>query len=192
MYNKTSNNNNWSQDAYIKAWDFATLAHHGQTYGGPIEGQRIDYINHVGSVAMELIWALNGSPELNGNLGVQCALLHDVIEDTEHTYDQVKSEFGEAVANGVMALTKDESLSTKREQMIDSLNRIKQQPLEVWMVKLSDRITNLSAPPAYWSAEKRNNYKEEAVLILDQLGGANDLLAKRINQRIDEYAKYIN
>jgi len=40
---------NWSQDVYLKAWDFATIAHQGQTYAGPIAGQRIDYINHIGS-----------------------------------------------------------------------------------------------------------------------------------------------
>jgi len=184
--------NNWSQDIYVKAWDFATIAHHGQTYGGPAEGQRIDYINHIGSVAMELIWALHSSTQLNGDLGIQCALLHDTIEDTEVTYDNIKSEFGSEVANGVLALTKNETLSTKREQMLDSLLRIKEQPIEVWMVKLADRITNLSAPPAYWDKEKRINYREEAILILNELGPANKLLSERISQRIEDYTKFLD
>lgn len=76
---------NWNQDIYIKAWDFATIAHHGQTYGGPKEGQRIEYINHIGSVAMELIWALSQTTDIDGSLAIQCALLHDTIEDTAVT-----------------------------------------------------------------------------------------------------------
>ncbi len=183
---------NWSQDTYVKAWDFATIAHHGQTYGGPVEGQRIDYINHIGSVAMELMWALGQSDNVDGDLSIQCALLHDVIEDTESTYEQVKSEFGAAVADGVSALTKNESLSTKLEQMKDSLDRIKQQPKAVWMVKLADRITNLSAPPAYWNREKRINYQSEAQLILAQLGSANELLASRLASRIQSYQVFID
>lgn len=112
---------NWSQDVYVKAWNFATMAHEGQTYGGPIEGQRIPYINHIGSVAMELICGLNSDPSLNGNLAIQCVLLHDTIEDTHVDFEAIKKEFGIKVAEGVQALTKDESLPTKSEQISDSL-----------------------------------------------------------------------
>jgi len=184
--------NNWSQDIYIKAWDFASLAHYGQTYGGPAAGQQIDYINHIGSVAMELIWALNCSEDVNGDLAIQCALLHDTIEDTDVTYEQVKYEFGQCVADGVLALSKDDSLPSKREQMIDSLARIKEQPKEVWMVKLADRITNLSMPPENWDREKRLNYRDEAVLILNELGAVSKLLADRISKRISEYTSFID
>ena len=182
---------NWSQDVYVKAWDFATLAHHGQTYGGPVEGQQFDYINHVGSVAMELIWALNNTPEADGNLAIQCALLHDTIEDTEVTYEQVASIFGTDLAEGVKALTKNESLPTKHEQMLDSLERIKMQPVEIWMVKLADRITNLSAPPFDWTKEKKIKYREEALLIHSELHTANSHLSERLISRIDNYQKYI-
>lgn len=175
---------NWSQDVYVKAWEFATLAHHGQTYGGPVEGQQFDYINHIGSVAMELIWALNNTPEADGNLAIQCALLHDTIEDTDATYEQVASIFGTGVAEGVKALTKN-------EQMLDSLERIKMQPVEIWMVKLADRITNLSAPPFYWTKEKKTKYREEALLIHSELHTANRHLSERLISRIDSYQNYI-
>ncbi|MES2825682.1 MAG: HD domain-containing protein [Pseudomonadota bacterium] len=182
---------NWTQDVFVKAWDFATLAHHGQTYGGPVEGQKFDYINHIGSVAMELMWALNNTPTANGNLAIQCALLHDTLEDTQVTYEEVVAIFGQDVADGVRALTKDETLSTKHEQMVDSLQRIKMQPVEVWMVKLADRITNLSAPPFYWSKAKKINYREEALLIHKELHAANSALSERLLSRIDSYQHYI-
>jgi (p)ppGpp synthase/HD superfamily hydrolase len=182
---------NWSQDIYVKAWDFATLAHQGQTYGGPVEGQKFEYINHVGSVAMELIWALNNTPDVDANLAIQCALLHDTLEDTKVTYDELLSTFGKSVADGVLALTKNESLATKQEQMIDSLNRIKMQPVEVWMVKLADRITNLSAPPFYWTKEKKISYREEALLIHKELHTANSFLSERFIYRLNTYQDYI-
>lgn len=182
---------NWSQDVFVKAWDFATLAHQGQTYGGPVEDQQYDYINHIGSVAMELMWALHGTPEADGNLAIQCALLHDTLEDTDVTYEEVVSLFGKSVADGVNALTKNESLPTKHEQMMDSLTRIKMQPVEIWMVKLADRITNLSAPPFYWTREKKIKYREEALLIHSELHTANNLLSERLLSRINSYQNYI-
>ena len=181
---------NWSQDIYVKAWDFATMAHEGQTYGGPVKGQRIPYINHIGSVAMELICGLNSDASLDGNLAIQCALLHDTIEDTNIDFDAIEAEFGLAVAQGVQALTKDESLATE-QQMLDSLERIKLQPKEVWMVKLADRITNLSQPPEYRPEEKRMRYREEALSIHKHLHEANELLAMRLLSRAEYYKNYI-
>lgn len=183
---------NWSQDIYVKAWDFATMAHEGQTYGGPTEGQRIPYINHIGSVAMELICGLGSDESLDGNLAIQCALLHDTIEDTNINFETIESHFGLEVAQGVQALTKNESLTTKDEQILDSIKRIKLQPKEVWMVKLADRITNLSEPPAYWPSEKRTKYREEALIIHKHLSISNELLATRLLSRSESYKKYIN
>ncbi len=181
----------WSQDVFVKAWNFATIAHQGQTYGGLQEGQRIDYLNHIGRVAMEIIWALPSANDIDGNLAVQCALLHDTIEDTEHSYEDIVKEFGQSVADGVSALTKDLKLPSKQEQMADSLARIKAQPFEVWMVKMADRITNLYAPPFYWNNKKRIVYREEALLIYEALHEANDVLANRLKEKIDSYTRYI-
>ena len=50
-----SNVTSWCPEIFSRAWNFATIAHHGQSYGGIEEGTRIDYINHIGSVAMEII-----------------------------------------------------------------------------------------------------------------------------------------
>jgi (p)ppGpp synthase/HD superfamily hydrolase len=58
------------------------------------------------------------------------------------------------------------------------------------MVKMADRITNLQPPPHYWTKEKINNYREEAQLILDELGKANEHLAKRLADKIQNYQQY--
>jgi (p)ppGpp synthase/HD superfamily hydrolase len=183
--------NNWHPDSFSKAWNFATLYHEGQNYGGAQKGQQIPYINHIGSVAVEVIWALSTATELNGDLAIQCALLHDTIEDTKATYDLLVENFGRAVADGVMSLTKDSNLPSKPLQMADSLKRIQQQPPEIWMVKMADRIINLHHPPYYWKPEKIASYRQEAISIYDALHSANLSLANRLKEKIDLYQSFI-
>ncbi|BAY07154.1 HD domain-containing protein [Calothrix sp. NIES-2098] len=177
---------NWSQDKYIKAYEFAAKAHQGQK----MPGSEIPYIMHLSFVSMEVIAALNAEKEADGNLAIQCAILHDTIEDTSKTYEQITEEFGEAVAKGVLALTKDSNLA-KNLQMADSLHRIKQQPKEIWMVKLADRITNLQAPPHYWTTDKITRYREEGIQIYEALKDASDFLASRLAIKIEDYQSFI-
>ncbi len=178
----------WDQDKYIKAWNFASQVHGKQL----VPGSEYPYLNHIGNVTMEVMTTIAKSGDIQKpNLLVQCALLHDVIEDTETSFADVKSRFGTNVANGVLALTKNLKLTSKHEQMLDSLERIREQPQEVWMVKLADRITNLQPPPHYWNKEKIQNYRKEARLILEQLGEANQHLADRLEGKIKNYVQYV-
>ncbi|NJL64535.1 MAG: bifunctional (p)ppGpp synthetase/guanosine-3',5'-bis(diphosphate) 3'-pyrophosphohydrolase [Methylacidiphilales bacterium] len=176
--------NNWSQESYIKAYKFGAHAHQGQKF----PGTNISYIMHLSFVSMEIIAALNIETKRDGNLALQCAILHDTIEDTDTTFEQLENKFGTKVANGVLALSKDNSLD-KHEQMSDSLRRIKEQPQEIWMVKLADRITNLQAPPDYWKEDKIVRYREEAIVIYEALKDASPFLAARLAGKIDDYNK---
>jgi (p)ppGpp synthase/HD superfamily hydrolase len=176
----------WSQDNYITAFQFAAEAHQGQK----IPGSELPYITHISLVTMEVIAALQAEDGVDGNLAVQCALLHDTIEDTAVTFEIVRQEFGEAVAQGVQALTKNASLP-KPEAMADSLRRIQEQPKAVWMVKLADRITNLLPPPHYWTKEKIAFYQQEARQIHTALGGASPFLAARLAAKIEDYAVHL-
>lgn len=178
-------------DGYAAAWEFVTLRHAGQTYGGRSEGNQIPYINHLASVAAEVAWALGGAPGWDLDLAVQCALLHDVLEDTGTTADEVSTRFGPAVAAGVMALTKNNALASSEEKMADTLARIRQQPKEVWAVKLADRISNLYHPPFYWTPVKIAQYRDEASLILETLGPANARLATRLEAKIAAYGDHL-
>jgi guanosine-3',5'-bis(diphosphate) 3'-pyrophosphohydrolase len=178
---------NWSQEKYIKAYRFAAEAHHEQ----PFPGSKLPYLLHVGLVTMEIIASLAYSEGLDEDLAIQCALLHDVIEDTEITFSDVKEEFGKSVANGVLALTKNSEI-TKELQMKDSLLRTKEQPKEVWMVKLADRITNLAKPPKEWEQEKIIKYSEQAIEINNSLGSASEYLRNRLSKKIYEYSVYID
>ncbi len=184
--------NNWDREKYLKAWYFASIRHTGQKYGSHEEGVQIDYLTHLGKVSMEVIWAIGQSNEpYHADLAVQCAILHDTIEDTSTTYEELNSLFGNQVADGVLALTKNEKLATKKEQMLDSLLRIKQQPKEIWMVKMADRISNLHQPPYYWDDNKICSYIEEAKLIHENLYVANEELANRLEEKIERYKIFI-
>ena len=179
-------------DNIQKAWLVATKLHHGQMYGGSKAGEDVDYINHVGSVVFEVMNALPHENTINADLAILCAILHDTVEDTAYTYQDVKTQFGKSVADGVMALTKNEQLiGGKRVKMVDSLHRIKQQPKEVWMVKLADRIVNLSSAPHYWSSPKKKAYQEEGRLILENLKEGSQFLANRLEEKIEMYNTFI-
>jgi len=177
------------QEAYIKAWSFATAAHQGQK----VPSTDYPYINHIGLVAMEALSTIANEEEIdNPELLIQCALLHDTIEDTDCSHADLKREFGSDVADGVLSLSKDATLTTKAERMNDCLLRIKLQPKEIWMVKLCDRITNLQPPPKHWDIKKIRAYRYEAELILKELGEANEYLAKRLSRKIENYKSHLN
>lgn len=178
-------NERWSQEKYYKAFMFAAKAHNGQR----MPGSDLPYITHVALVCSELMLVLDRENEIDADFMLQCGALHDVIEDTEISYEDVVSEFGHAIAEGVMALSKDPGIEKSR-QIEESLNRITEQPTEVWMVKLADRITNLNPPPVNWSKEKKKNYLKQSEVIDKILGPANDFLKRRLQDKINEYSNY--
>ena len=176
----------FTPDRYVDAMRFAAAAHLAQKE----PGGELPYLVHVVSVAAEVIAALPTLADIDADLAVTCALLHDTVEDTSVTLDEIRARYGDAVAAGVAAMTKDEGLPTKAEQMADSLRRIKEQPREIAIVKLADRITNMKEPPHYWPKEKRAAYRVEAGVIADTLGYASPVLEARLRGRIEAYARH--
>src|SRR5262249_59854843 len=96
----------FSQDLYLKALHFAARAH-----GDQRTPTGLPYVVHLSSVTMEVIAALQAEPGHDDDLAVTSALLHDVVEDTETTLEQVEAAFGPRVAAGVSALTKNAALA---------------------------------------------------------------------------------
>lgn len=179
-------------DSIQEIWHYSTKKHNGQKYGGFNQGEEVEYINHIGSISFEIISASFSEPDMNIDLALKCAILHDTIEDTGSSFSEIEEKFGNDIAQGVLALTKNESISDKKEKMIDSLKRIKEQPKEIWCVKMADRITNLYSPAFYWTNQKKIDYIIEAKLIYSELHTANKYLADRLLQKISDYSKYIS
>ena len=124
------------------------------------------------------------------DFAIQLAILHDTLEDTETTLKELETVFGTKVALGVQALTKNKNFTSKRERLLDSLNRINELEKEVGIVKLADRITNLQKPPNHWDKAKIQNYLNEAIIINQKLDNKNPYLNNRPLFKINEYKKY--
>jgi (p)ppGpp synthase/HD superfamily hydrolase len=187
----------FSLERYLAALRFAARRHGDQKMPAGRDGLAPPYVVHVVSVTAEVIAVLPAN--IDADLAVACALLHDTVEDTAESLadkhalaDEIEREFGRPVRDGVWALSKFKTLpdgtpQDKPAQIADSLRRIREQPHAVWAVKLADRITNLAPPPVKWDRAKCERYQAEAQQILDTLGAGCPPLADRLRTRIAAY-----
>tara|TARA_B100000745_G_C20129035_1_gene386837 strand:- start:482 stop:1060 length:579 start_codon:yes stop_codon:yes gene_type:complete len=164
---------------------FAIVAHANQVRKG---NEHIPYVYHVIDVAEEVIY-YSGLPIPELKIASIIALLHDTVEDTFVTIEDIRNQFGEEIAVGVAALSKDDSVVNSSElckaaQLQESLDRLKKAPTYVQAVKLADRVSNLKNFPAMWSREKIEQYLNESMMIADQLGSASAGLHARLVSRI--------
>jgi (p)ppGpp synthase/HD superfamily hydrolase len=165
---------------------FAANAHNDQKY----PGQKAAYITHPAQVAAEVLGIWMQSPNFNLNFALQLALLHDVLEDTPTTIQEIETEFGEIVALGVDALSKKSDIPSPL-RMAHSLDRILKQHDEVAIVKMCDRVCNLNQPPNHWPKSKVLGYLAEAHEIHQQLGARHDTAAQRLEVQMEYYKKII-
>lgn len=176
-----------TQELYQEAMKYAGEKHSQQK----VPGTNSNYLLHISNVAMEVLIAYNFDSEFDVDFAIQTAILHDTIEDTDATFEEIKNKFGAPIAKAVQALSKDDTLASKEERMLDSLHRINELQKEVGLVKIADRITNLQAPPRHWSTEKIKKYWEEAKLISKTLHSKNNYLNQRLESKILEYESQI-
>ena len=103
---------------------------------------------------------------------LQAAVLHDTIEDTETTFDELSELFGVQVAQVVAELTDDKALPKERRKE-HQVEHAAHKSREAALVKLADKTCNLrdvlSTPPADWSVERRRDYFDWAKRVVDGL-----------------------
>lgn len=150
-------NPNADMQLIIKAYNFAEAAHESQVRNS---GEK--YFVHPFQVALLLA-------DLNMDTATIIAgLLHDVIEDTNISYDKIKEEFGEEVADLVDGVTKLKKLQykTKQENQAENLRKMviaMAKDIRVIIVKLADRLHNMRTLE-YMTDEKK---KEKAIETLE-------------------------
>jgi len=115
------------------------------------------YVNHLAEVAHLLAVAVHGR---DANL-IAAGLLHDTLEDTETTRDELVSTFNEDIASLVSEVTDDKSLP-KQERKRLQVTHAPDKTARAKMLKLADKTSNLrgivASPPAGWSIERRVEY----------------------------------
>jgi guanosine-3',5'-bis(diphosphate) 3'-pyrophosphohydrolase len=156
-----------------KAMNFAAQKHIDQRRKGEAAEP---YLNHLTEVAALLAEFTKGTDPVV----VAAGILHDTIEDTQTTREELVREFGENVADIVCEATDDKSLhwaERKRQQIIHAAHA----SAEAKQIKMADKISNLRAilnsPPKGWDAERKLNYFIWAKKVVDNCRGANAGLA---------------
>ncbi|CAK0747216.1 HD domain-containing protein [Azospirillaceae bacterium] len=158
----------------VQALDFAAHKHTDQRR----KGERAEpYVNHLAEVARLLAEATDGAdPAL-----VAAGLLHDTIEDTLTTRDEIAALFGEEIATVVVEVTDDKSLTVSERKQAQILNAPKKSTRGK-MVKLADKTSNLrsmvSSPPYGWPLSRQLAYFEWAAAVVAGCRGVNDRLEK--------------
>jgi (p)ppGpp synthase/HD superfamily hydrolase len=158
----------------LEAFEFASVAHRDQLRKNPGE---IPYVSHVAAVA--LILAKAGYPEDV----VVAGLLHDVIEDTKYTAEDIKDRFGERILEIVLGVTENKKLPWDERQQ-DYNNHLREQNEPVRVVSAADLLANrlsllaefekgnnpwaqMSRNPKQY-AEKRLRFDAERISIIKQ------------------------
>jgi len=156
----------------FKALAFAAKKHRDQRRMDPAASP---YINHP----IALAEILSCEADIIDMDIICSALLHDTVEDTETTQEELEQIFGERISQIVMEVTDDFNLpKTERKRLqIEHAAHISEQAK---LVKLADKICNLrdvaECPPPEWSLQRRRDYFDWAKQVIDQLRGVNKKL----------------
>jgi len=173
------------------AKELATKAHHGVKRRG---GE--PYIIHPESVA-KIVHDVKSSKEIASLIAA--AYLHDTVEDTDITLDEIREKFGELVMSLVSELTNnDEKLKMlgKEEYLIDKMLNMSSWAL---VIKLADRLHNLKDFEKIMLGDNDkakkwvNNYAKQTKSIIDnlkwyrKLSSTQKVLVNRIKKGIKPY-----
>lgn len=156
----------------LKAIDFAARKHRDQRRK---DDAASPYINHP--VALANVIANEGGVEDERVL--IAAVLHDTLEDTDTTEQELTREFGKDIAELVLEVTDDRSLpkAERKRLQVEHAGSISRRAK---LVKLADKICNLRdiacTPPADWSMERKQEYFDWAKSVVDALRGVHPAL----------------
>ena len=162
----------------IQAAHFAAEKHKNQRRK---DTEKTPYINHP--LALANVLAVECSID---DVEVICgALLHDTIEDTNASKEELLENFGENITRIVLEVTDDKTLDKieRKEAQVAHAPHISDQAK---LVKLADKISNLrdisASPPIGWSVERKQEYFDWAARVIDGLRGVHPELEALFDQ----------
>jgi len=158
--------------ALMRATLFAAEKHRGQRRK---DVDRTPYINHP-IMVVELLAGVGRVTDLET---LQAGMLHDTIEDTDTTADELEEHFGHTVRSLVLEVTDDKSLP-KPERKRLQVEHAPHLSAQAKLIKIADKIANLTdllnAPPAGWSDERKQQYVAWSLQVVNGCRGHNPSL----------------
>jgi GTP diphosphokinase / guanosine-3',5'-bis(diphosphate) 3'-diphosphatase len=171
-----------STQTLVDALAFAADKHRRQRRK---DAEASPYINHPIALAR----VLSVEAGLADATLLAAAVLHDTLEDTETTYEELRERFGRAVAAVVLEVTDDKTLP-KEERKRLQIEHAAHISRRARLVKLADKICNVrdvaANPPHGWPLERRREYFDWAKQVVDRMRGTH----RRLERLFDEaYAR---
>jgi GTP diphosphokinase / guanosine-3',5'-bis(diphosphate) 3'-diphosphatase len=148
------------------------------------------FINHAIEVA-ELLSSVGGVVD---PVTLQAAVLHDTLEDTDTTFEEIAREFGSDVAHVVLEVTDEKGLrrDERKRRQVESAAGLSHRAR---LVRLADKIVNVraiaSSPPVDWSPERRLDYLEWADRVVDRCRGCSSALEAAYDEAIREAVRVV-
>ena len=166
----------------LKAAHFAAQKHSTQRRK---DEDASPYINHPISVALAIA-QIGGvdDPEI-----LAAALLHDTLEDTETTPEELEAEFGKKVCEYVLEVTDDKNLlkDERKEKQIEHAETLSKGAV---LIKLGDKISNvtdvLDNPPVGWDINRRKQYLDWAEKVIENCPKVNDRMENKFQEIIKQ------
>lgn len=140
----------------------------------------LPYVIHP--IRVMMILRASGFSEFEDRDLMLAALFHDLIEDTDLKFEDLKEEFGEDVALIVNELSKPKNIRKD-----DWLRAFSTASRKAKLIKMADRIDNLmDMEIIHWDVEKKKDYAKKGLIILEACGGADLGLAHKLKSLINQ------
>ena len=162
-------------DRLLNAINFATIKHRNQRRKNQ---EKTPYINHP----IEVTTFLSNAGITDVNV-LMAAVLHDTIEDTGTTYDEIASQFGSDVAETVLECSDDKKLDKVQRKKLQ-IEHAEVISTAAKLVKMSDKLSNMRDlmfnPPTHWTKTEIIGYVVWSYFVIDKLKGP-----KGVNQYLE-------
>jgi guanosine-3',5'-bis(diphosphate) 3'-pyrophosphohydrolase len=113
------------------------------------------------------------------------ATLHDTVEDTQTTFDELEREFGAEISALVAEVTDDKSLGKEARKLMQ-IEHVAHASIGAKLIKLGDKICNVldvtNSPPPDWSNERRLEYLAWSERVVAGCRGTNAALEARFDE----------
>ncbi|XP_002130856.2 guanosine-3',5'-bis(diphosphate) 3'-pyrophosphohydrolase MESH1-like [Ciona intestinalis] len=161
----------------LKTVDFAAKKHRDQRRK---DTEMTPYINHPIGVAN----ILSEEAGIKDLVVLQAAVLHDTVEDTETTIEEIEELFGKTVKSVVAEVTDDKTLPKEERKRLQVCNA-PHKSREAKLVKLADKLYNLRdlnrCTPQGWSEQRVEEYFKWAFKVVAGLRNTNSMLEEKLD-----------